>query len=222
MIFTYENLTSRVSLVLLDTMLFIILLKYCYTKKLLNMKLRFSKNDIFVLLLWVAAYILLWVILMSIAKGRSLPAELLDFKRIYFSNLRSPISEEIFYRLLLIQYFMKKTNNNIFPSVILSALIFSLLHLNRNVPSTFFYGIIAGYVFIATGNIFIPIFIHFLHNLNVTYKPIIIVKSPGLINLLIILFSISVIVMIIDIIIHIKRRKALLNSEGDEGIESSI
>lgn len=84
----------------------------------------------------------------------------------------APIIEELIFRGLLLHGFRK--NYNGFVSVFMSALLFSLFHLNPwQMPATFILGMLLGWVMLRTNNIFLAILGHSINNawvlLTVTY-----------------------------------------------------
>ncbi len=84
----------------------------------------------------------------------------------------APIIEELIFRGLILHGFRK--NYNAGTAIFFSALLFSLFHLNPwQIPSTFFLGLLLGWIMIRTQNILLAIIVHSLNNvmvlLNVTY-----------------------------------------------------
>lgn len=77
----------------------------------------------------------------------------------------SPILEELFFRKFLISKLLEK--NNLVISIILSSLLFSLIHIEsfNNLLPTFIFGVISGLIFIKTKRIIYTIILHFLYNL---------------------------------------------------------
>lgn len=84
---------------------------------------------------------------------------------VIFSILESiilvPISEEIFFRSLIFQFF--KQNLGIINGLILSSLFFAVIHIGAGIAFfliTFFAGLIFGLMFHITKSIYVPIIIH--------------------------------------------------------------
>lgn len=74
------------------------------------------------------------------------------------------IGEELLFRGLLIKLFNQITKN-IHVAVIISAIIFSAFHLQfYGFLPRLMLGAILGYLFVFTGNLWVPIFVHFLNN----------------------------------------------------------
>ncbi|WP_353049449.1 CPBP family intramembrane glutamic endopeptidase [Paenibacillus sp. ISL-20] len=75
----------------------------------------------------------------------------------------SPIFEELICRKVIQDQLNKHMPNVI--SLIISALVFAALHFNlTSFMGYFFIGLVWGYYYKKTGNIFVPIFSHFLFN----------------------------------------------------------
>jgi len=84
----------------------------------------------------------------------------------------APIVEELIFRGLLLNGFRK--NYNGFVAVFMSALLFSLFHLNPwQMPATFVLGLLLGWLMLRTNNILVAILGHSINNtmvlLSVTY-----------------------------------------------------
>lgn len=78
----------------------------------------------------------------------------------------APIFEELFFRKFLFREVLK--NYSLTVSILVSSICFSLIHLPsyRNLLPTFIFGIIACLIYKKTRNLFYPIILHFLTNLN--------------------------------------------------------
>lgn len=84
----------------------------------------------------------------------------------------APIVEELIFRGIILQGFRK--NYNGFVSVIMSALLFALFHLNPwQFPATFVLGLLLGFIMIRTNNILLAILGHSINNflvlITITY-----------------------------------------------------
>lgn len=84
----------------------------------------------------------------------------------------APIVEELIFRGLILHGFRK--NYNGFVSVVMSALLFALFHLNPwQFPATFILGLLLGWIMLRTNNIILAILGHSINNamvlLTVTY-----------------------------------------------------
>lgn len=74
------------------------------------------------------------------------------------------IGEELLFRGLLLKLF-SNLFRNIHVGVVLSAILFSAIHLQfYGFLPRMVLGIILGYLFVFTGNLWVPIFVHFLNN----------------------------------------------------------
>ncbi len=83
---------------------------------------------------------------------------------IFIVALVPALGEELMFRSVLLKLF-NDFFNNIHVSVILSAIIFSAIHLQFfGFFPRILLGMILGYLFVFTGNIWVPIFAHFLNN----------------------------------------------------------
>lgn len=83
---------------------------------------------------------------------------------IFMIGIITAIGEEFLFRGLLINLFKEWTKNK-HAAVIISAIIFSIIHFQFYgfIPRMLL-GVLFGYLFIWSGSIWIPIFIHFLNN----------------------------------------------------------
>ena len=74
------------------------------------------------------------------------------------------IGEELLFRGLILKLFSQITKN-IHVAVLISAIIFSAIHLQFYgfVPRLVL-GMVLGYLFVFTGNLWVPIFVHFINN----------------------------------------------------------
>ena len=79
------------------------------------------------------------------------------------ATIMAPFTEEIFFRGAILNGFMQKYSK--YNSILLSAFLFGLIHLNpwQFIPA-FLAGIFFGWIFIRTGNTWLCIFLHFLNN----------------------------------------------------------
>lgn len=74
------------------------------------------------------------------------------------------LGEELFFRGVLQKFFCKQLGSN-FLGVVLTALIFSAVHLQfQGFIPRFLLGMVFGYLFVWTGSIWIPILMHFINN----------------------------------------------------------
>lgn len=92
------------------------------------------------------------------------------FNNLFLSNIISvvligPIAEEIIFRVIPIEYLLKKgvQNNGI---IFFTSLFFCLVHLPNwsQVVATFFLGILCSIIYIKEKNLLYPIIIHFIYN----------------------------------------------------------
>ncbi|WP_238882716.1 CPBP family intramembrane glutamic endopeptidase [Clostridium sp. YIM B02551] len=80
------------------------------------------------------------------------------------SVLFAPIYEEIIYRGMLLEKLSVKYN--IYTSIVVSALVFAISHLNfQQGMTTFFLGLILGFIYIKTRSLLMSISIHLINNL---------------------------------------------------------
>ncbi len=90
----------------------------------------------------------------------------------YISLIRAtiiaPITEEIFFRGLILVFLLKKFSP--FKAIIISSLLFSIAHLRfDDFISLFFYGIVFALIFYKTGSLYMSIIAHFLTNLILSF-----------------------------------------------------
>lgn len=84
--------------------------------------------------------------------------------------LLASIYEEIFFRKIIIDFFLKK--DKIIQGILYSSLLFSLIHFNfyhfesslNSVASSFIFGLVSGYIYIKTRNVLYPIIAHITAN----------------------------------------------------------
>lgn len=87
----------------------------------------------------------------------------------------APIFEEVLFRGIILNGMNKFLNSKI--AVVISALLFALMHMNLvQGVNTFFLGIILGFIYIKTKSIYLSIFGHFINNTIGLIVPEIIVK----------------------------------------------
>ena len=90
-------------------------------------------------------------------------------------GLIAAIAEEIFFRGILQQIF-KEWSKSIHSSVLITAFLFSAIHMQfSGFLPRFILGILLGYMYYWTKTIWIPIIIHFINNgiiVILSYKPI--------------------------------------------------
>ena len=79
----------------------------------------------------------------------------------------APIFEELIFRKYFIDSLVKKYS--FVKSILYSSLCFALYHLPNfsNLLPTFFLGLVAGYLYVKSKKIIIPIILHFLLNFNI-------------------------------------------------------
>ncbi len=86
------------------------------------------------------------------------------FANIIIVAVLPAIGEELLFRGLLLKLF-SNLFRNIHVGVILSAIIFSAIHLQfYGFLPRLVLGMVLGYLFVFTGNLWVPIFVHFLNN----------------------------------------------------------
>ena len=127
-----------------------------------------------------------------------------------------PILEEVFFRGVVLRIFLNK-NASIILSIIISSLLFALIHFNPlsinyiTILTAFSFGIIAGIVYIRYGLLYAIIF-HMLHNIlwliirenRNTYWDILKEMDFGALYWTIISFSLISIIFIFNIILKSK------------------
>lgn len=83
------------------------------------------------------------------------------------NNLMISLGEEIVYRGLIFSYLLKKTQQ-LHTSVVISSLVFSVLHINYSEPVSFLLAFIGGgifaYAFYYSKTLLIPVVMHFSYN----------------------------------------------------------
>jgi len=90
-----------------------------------------------------------------------------DFFNLFYFFLMviiTPIIEEILYRGIIFNFFLKKYS--VLISITLSSLIFAIIHLKFfGIGYLFLYGLLFGFAYYKTKSLFTPILLHFLINL---------------------------------------------------------
>ena len=129
----------------------------------------------------------------------------------------SPVFEEIVFRLLLLNYLIKKFKGKIIFPLIISSLLFSLLHFLS--PQSFVYGLFLGLVYLATRNILIPMLFHVAWNSRITLEhlqiyPKSLENNPEALSLVFLILSgLLLIILIMQLTIMLIKRKKLENLE---------
>lgn len=78
----------------------------------------------------------------------------------------APIFEELFFRGVILKGLLNNTNYNSISSIILSALIFGIIHVFPwQVIGATLFGLLLGYIFYKTRSLFYPLLVHILNNL---------------------------------------------------------
>ncbi|UTC77758.1 CPBP family intramembrane metalloprotease [Treponema sp. OMZ 799] len=126
------------------------------------------------------------------------------------SVIFGPIFEEILYRGLM--YNKLKEISNAFIGVLISSILFALLHIPKygfgtNTFFLFLVGILLAYCYEKTNNIYVPIFVHSINNFFIFLFNY--VYFYFLIVIYFIIFIIALIILIIDISKYVKMRKSL-------------
>lgn len=86
------------------------------------------------------------------------------FISLFAIALLPAVAEEIFYRAILIDR-LTKVGGNKHMAILISALIFAAIHFQpANMLPILFMGLLFGYIYVQTRNIFYSMFIHFLNN----------------------------------------------------------
>ena len=75
----------------------------------------------------------------------------------------APIMEELFFRAIIFKRISRKFN--IYIGIVISSLVFGLLHIELAVIGAFIFGIVCCILYIKYKNILIPMTVHFLNNL---------------------------------------------------------
>lgn len=83
------------------------------------------------------------------------------------TTLLAPLEEELTFRGMMFKRFNIK--RNAISSILISTLIFTFGHAYLNMPSTFLFGINLSIIYLKYSNIFIPMLIHGLYNLIITF-----------------------------------------------------
>ena len=77
--------------------------------------------------------------------------------------LIAPIFEEVIFRGIILEQLSKK--NNIIKSLLVSSLLFGIMHFNiHQGVHAFFIGLIFGYIYIKTNSLILAMFLHFINN----------------------------------------------------------
>lgn len=88
----------------------------------------------------------------------------------------APIMEELFFRAIIFKRISRKSN--IYLGMIVSSLVFGLLHIELAIIGAFIFGIACCILYIKYKNILIPMTIHFLNNL-IAFLPQLDINSPA-------------------------------------------
>ena len=133
------------------------------------------------------------------------------------SAFMHPVFEEIVFRLLLLNYLIKKFKGKIIFPLIISSLLFSLPHFLS--PQSFVYGLFLGTVYLATRNILIPIIFHVAWNSRIALEhlqiyPKSLENNPEALSLVFLILSgLLLLILIIQLLIMLIKRKKLENLE---------
>lgn len=126
-----------------------------------------------------------------------------------FSVISAPIVEELIFRAIIFKRLSKKFS--IWTSMIVSSLIFGMLHTNLSIIGAIVFGIANCILYLKYKNILIPMLVHFLNNLIVSLPSIIsdpYSNNKDIMNMtlndIIIYFIIGAILFIIGCIIFIR------------------
>ncbi|RDY22973.1 CPBP family intramembrane metalloprotease [Romboutsia maritimum] len=126
-----------------------------------------------------------------------------------FSVISAPIVEELIFRAIIFKRLSKKFS--IWTSMIVSSLIFGMLHTNLSIIGAIVFGIANCILYLKYKNILIPMLVHFLNNLIVSLPSIIshpYSNNKDIMNLtlndIIIYFIIGAILFIIGCLIFIR------------------
>ncbi|WP_315079639.1 type II CAAX endopeptidase family protein [uncultured Clostridium sp.] len=147
---------------------------FSYPTNIQNNKLKFSRKDfIFIALLILGYRIFFDGNLSYLIDLIPEPKFLKDFEEslnldpiyMYFSIIIiAPLQEEFINRGIILNGLLKKYSNKI--AIIISALIFAIMHLNlQQGVNAFILGLFLGYIYIKTNSIYLTIFAHFFNNL---------------------------------------------------------
>lgn len=88
----------------------------------------------------------------------------------------APIMEELFFRAIIFKRISRKFN--IYIGIVISSLVFGLLHIELAVIGAFIFGIACCILYIKYKNILIPMTVHFLNNL-IAFLPQLDINSPA-------------------------------------------
>lgn len=87
----------------------------------------------------------------------------------------APIMEELFFRAIIFKRISRKFN--IYIGIVISSLVFGLLHIELAVIGAFIFGIACCILYIKYKNILIPMTVHFLNNL-IAFLPQLDINAP--------------------------------------------
>lgn len=110
----------------------------------------------------------------------------------------APITEEIIFRFGLLEY-LKNKSNKIF-SIILSSIIFSLLHLYNidGLILTLLVGIMCGISYVKTDNLLFPIIIHLVYNLYALFGNYLLLSNSYELCIGLILLTVGIVINLLS------------------------
>lgn len=101
-----------------------------------------------------------------------------DLGLILYTCIYSPLLEEVLFRGIILNSFIKKYSSSI--SLIFSSLVFAIAHLNFiQGINAFFLALILGYIYLKTKSLYLCIALHFFNNILASIMPSFIFSSFG-------------------------------------------
>ena len=105
------------------------------------------------------------------------PMDLLT--RLFVMALVPAVVEEVFFRGLM-QRFITEWTGKVWAGILISALVFALIHFRfTHIIPIFYVGVLFGYVFYRTGNLYYTILLHFIHNGSIVLITYLAKDSPN-------------------------------------------
>lgn len=101
-----------------------------------------------------------------------------DLGLILYTCIYSPLLEEVLFRGIILNSFIKKYSSSI--ALIFSSLVFAIAHLNFiQGINAFFLALILGYIYLKTKSLYLCITLHFFNNILASIMPSFIFSSFG-------------------------------------------
>lgn len=143
----------------------VLLIIFIIKKEKIKLK-KINIRKIFPYIYFCLSFTILFNLLVIYISNNSNSSNINMFILLISSGIIGPILEELVFRKLIIDKLLKF--NSLYKTIIISSLVFSLLHINQlKIIYTFIVGIIYGFVYIKRKNIMDSIIIHSISNMVV-------------------------------------------------------